>query len=131
MASDRALDGGADGATEDPELVPLPRAVDPGTQPAGGGGDSVAAPVPPQVVAETDDVLGEIWDATTDGISRAVSPEAAAQVAKTFSFPLALMLAVLLFLIVQGRVDRRDPKLRAAPMTFLDTMVRFTEEDEL
>jgi hypothetical protein len=131
VASDRAADGGSDGGAGNPETAPLPRAIDPGTQPVGEGRDPVAAPVAPEVVAETDNLLGEIWTATTDSIGRAVSPEAAAQVAKTFSFPLALMLAVLLFLIVQGRVDRRDPKLRAAPMTFLDTMVRFTEEDDL
>ena len=27
------------------------------------------------------------------------------------------MLAVLLFLLIQGRLDGRDPKLRAAPLT--------------
>jgi hypothetical protein len=40
-------------------------------------------------------------------------------------------LAVLLFLIVQDRVDRRDPKLRTAPRTVFDTVVRFKEEHEL
>jgi hypothetical protein len=131
VASDRSPDGGSDGAGADPQFAPQPRAIDPGTQPVGEGRDPVAAPVAPSVAGETDNILGQIWTATTDSIGRAVSPEAAAQVAKTFSFPLALMLAVLLFLIVQGRVDRRDPKLRAAPMTFLDTMVRFREEDDL
>jgi len=64
-------------------------------------------------------------------VSQAVRPEAAAQVATTFGFPLALMLAVVLFLIVQDRVDRRDPKLHEAPSTHFDTVVRFQEEHEL
>ncbi len=76
-------------------------------------------------------VLGQIIDAAADGITRVVSPEAAAQVAKTFSFPLALMMAVLLFLIVQDQIDRRDPKLRTAPRNVFDTIVRFREEHEL
>ena len=130
VASDRA-DGGSDGAAGNPAFVPAPRAIDAGPQPVGGDTDPVAAPVAPEVAGATDNILGQIWSAATDGIGRAVSPEAAAQVAKTFGFPLALMMAVLLFLIVQDRVDRRDPKLRAAPMSFLDTMVRFAEEDDL
>jgi hypothetical protein len=31
--------------------------------------------------------------------------------------PLALFVIVLLFLLVQNRIDRRDPKLAAAPVT--------------
>ncbi|MGZ8474641.1 MAG: hypothetical protein ACXWWQ_00255, partial [Candidatus Limnocylindria bacterium] len=92
--------------------------------------EPAAAPVAPPP-ADEGQVLGQIWEAATDGISRAVSPAAAAQVAKTFGFPLALMLAVLLFLIVQDRVDRRDPKLRTAPRNVFDTVVRFKEEHEL
>ena len=49
----------------------------------------------------------------------------------TFSFPLVLMLAVLLFLFIQSEVDRRDPKLRAAPRTVAETVIPFEEEDEL
>lgn len=96
----------------------------------GPGGPVIPAPVAPTALA-TENGLGQIWDSAADGIGRAVSPEAAAQVAKTFRFPLALMVAVLLFLIVQDRVDRRDPKLQAAPRTFLDTIVRFKEEEDL
>ena len=60
-----------------------------------------------------------------------VRPAAAAAVATTFSFPLALMIAVLLFLLVQNRVDGRDPKLRAAPQTARDTVVKFKHEVDL
>jgi hypothetical protein len=33
--------------------------------------------------------------------------------------------------VVQDQVDRRDPKLRSAPRTYFDTIVRFKEEHEL
>jgi hypothetical protein len=52
-------------------------------------------------------------------------------VASTFSFPLALMLAVLLFLLVQNRVDGRDPKLRVAGQTAGDTYMKFKNEVDL
>ena len=58
-------------------------------------------------------------------------PEAAVKVATTFGFPLGLMIAVVLFLIVQNQVDRRDPKLRTAPRHVYDTIVPFREEYEL
>jgi hypothetical protein len=60
-----------------------------------------------------------------------VKPAAAAAVATTFTFPLALMIAVLLFVVAQGRVDHRDPKLRAAPRTSAETVLPFEEEAQL
>ncbi|HYC06368.1 MAG TPA: hypothetical protein VEG29_00455 [Candidatus Binatia bacterium] len=64
-------------------------------------------------------------------VSSVVKPAAAAAVATTFSFPLALMLAVLLFLLCQSFLDRRDPKLRAAPGSRTETTVPFEEEEKL
>jgi hypothetical protein len=58
----------------------------------------------------------------------AVKPEAAAAVATTFTFPIGLMLAVFLFLIVQDRLDRRDPKLRSATE---DGVLDFEDEEAL
>ncbi len=52
----------------------------------------------------------------------------AANVATSFGFPMALALAVLLFLLVQGPLDARDPKLRAAPRSMSDTLVEFVDE---
>jgi hypothetical protein len=52
-------------------------------------------------------------------------------VATTFGFPLLLTLAVLIFLIVQGRVDAQDPKLRNAPLTGAEATVFFGNEVEL
>ena len=60
-----------------------------------------------------------------------VQPEAAAAVATTFSFPLALMVAVLLFVLLQARLDARDPKLRNAPLTARESIVPFADEDGL
>lgn len=94
--------------------------------------EPVAAPAAPsQELAPGTDFLGQVLDSAADGIAAAVRPEAAAQVATTFGFPLALMVAVLLFLVVQDRVDRRDPKLHAAPRNTFDTVVRFKDEHEL
>ena len=61
----------------------------------------------------------------------AVKPEAAGAVAQTFGFPLALMLAVLLFLLIQSRMDERDPKLRRAPLTKAETTIQFVNEADL
>jgi hypothetical protein len=62
-------------------------------------------------------------------VQAAVKPAAAAAVATTFTFPLGLMLAVILFLIVQDRLDRRDPKLRTD--TRRDPVLAFEDEDAL
>jgi hypothetical protein len=64
-------------------------------------------------------------------IQSTVKPAAAAALVTTFSFPLILMIAVLLFLLVQSRFDSRDPKLRAAPLTASETILPFRDEDQL
>jgi hypothetical protein len=45
--------------------------------------------------------------------------------AKRFAFPLALAGLVAGFLLVQGRLDRRDPKLAVAPIVARDDVVSF------
>jgi hypothetical protein len=65
------------------------------------------------------------------GVGTAVKAEAATAVAETFGFPLALMFAVLLFLLIQSRMDERDPKLRRAPLTAAETTVMFVNEADL
>ncbi len=60
-----------------------------------------------------------------------IQPTAAAEVATTFGFPLILMLLVILFLLVQGRLDHRDPKLTQAARSQLDLIASFAGEDEL
>jgi hypothetical protein len=75
--------------------------------------------------------VGAVVTEVVKGVRSAVKPEAATAVAQTFGFPLALMLAVLGFLIIQGRMDERDPKLRRAPLTAAETTVLFVDEAEL
>ena len=41
------------------------------------------------------------------------------------------MIAVLLFLLIQSRLDGRDPKLRVAPLTAAETILAFRDEDQL
>lgn len=90
------------------------------------GGAAIAPEVEPPM-----DVVGGVLAAAVEQFSTVVQPEAAAVVATAFSFPLVLMAAVVCFLIGQGRVDARDPKLRSAPRTPKDMVMSFREEDEL
>lgn len=46
--------------------------------------------------------------------------------ARQFGFPLGLAALVLAFLAVQGRLDARDPKLAAAPLSVDDDLLPFT-----
>ena len=77
------------------------------------------------------DVLDHVADAAADQAAIIVKPAAAAAVASSFAFPLVLMLVVLFFLVVQPRMDGRDPKLRNAPRTASETHVPFEEEGAL
>jgi hypothetical protein len=72
-----------------------------------------------------------IISGVAERIRTTVKPAAAVAVATTFGFPLALMIAVLLFLLVQSRLDDRDPKLRSAPLTAGETILPFQDEDQL
>ena len=91
-------------------------------------GDSPATP--PNALLPAD-VVGGVLAAAVEQVATVVKPEAAALVATAFSFPLLLMVAVVCFLIGQGRVDARDPKLRAAPRTPKDIVLSFQDEEEL
>lgn len=101
-------------AVEPPPLVPPP------APPADGG----SAPQPTNVV-------GVVLAAALQQVGAVVKPEAAAAVATAFSFPLGLMVAVMGFLVGQGRIDAHDPKLRTAPRTPKDTVMNFRNEEEL
>lgn len=59
-------------------------------------------------------------DATVERLREATVPAA-----RQFSLPLALGALVLAFFAVQGRVDRRDAKLMAAPITVADDLLPF------
>jgi hypothetical protein len=76
-------------------------------------------------------VVGRVVDAAVNGVARVVRADAVVAVAAHFTFPLALALAVFCFLLIQNRVDRRDPKLRIAPQHVIETLLTFRTEDEL
>lgn len=108
-----------------------------GTVNAAGTGDNDPAdpPVADQtgfgaVLSVTSGAVGEVVDRVADQVEATVKPAAVASVATTFSFPLVLMLAVLLFLLVQNRLDGRDPKLRATPLAAADSIVAFVDETD-
>src|SRR5688500_1119016 len=52
--------------------------------------------------------------------------QAALPAAGQFGFPLGLAALVLAYLAVQGRLDARDPKLAAAPLSIDDDLLPFT-----
>jgi hypothetical protein len=85
------------------------------SQPAGHGGPG--------------DLLGAFFGSVAERVAPTVQPAAVAAVASAFGFPLVLMLAVVLFLVIQSRLDSRDPKLRAAPLTAADTYLPFADGD--
>jgi hypothetical protein len=72
-----------------------------------------------------------VADSVASGVKTVVKPTVAASVATSFSFPLALMAFVLLFLLAQSAVDRRDPKLRANAAAAAETVLRFQDEERL
>ena len=97
--------------------TPAGLAFPPAVPPAPG---SDTGPTPPNELPPAD-VVGGVLAAAIQQVASMVKPEAAAVVATAFSFPLILMLAVVCFLVGQGRIDARDPKLRSAPRTRRDT----------
>jgi hypothetical protein len=97
-----------------PEAVPAPQSAIVPNQPTGPAA-----------------VVGQVVGAAVEQVVRAVRPEAAVAVATEFTFPLALALAVFGYLVIQGQIDRRDPKLRVAPQNVVETLVTFKTEEEL
>lgn len=77
------------------------------------------------VLPEPGLVVQGIVDGVRERVAATVRPEAVAAVAEAFSFPLVLMVAVLIFLVAQWRMD--DPKFRMAPLTKADTTIQFEE----
>ena len=51
--------------------------------------------------------------------------ETAGEAVQRLAFPLLLIVMVIAFLLVQGELDRRDPKLAAAPVDPTFDMVVF------
>ena len=123
-------------------VLPEPAAVDSSPFRRGGNGsvtEPASPPLDPTQTASTKPansigpvgVVGQVLTAAAQEIVRVVRPEAAVAVAAEFGFPLALAAAVLGFLLIQGYVDRRDPKLRMAPETSFETIIQFKPEEQL
>jgi hypothetical protein len=117
--------------------------VDPTEPPASGAGGSrgaaAPAPGPDPTSGETRTVgdgpaaavrlaVQQVTDSVVETAAVVVKPQAAAAVASSFGFPLALTMLVVLFLLIQPRVDRADPRLRA---TAADPIVGFEDEETL
>lgn len=135
-------------SVDSPSLLAPSPAPAPGAPPAparssdGSANDdddgAVAAPAAPVRAMSPVDLVGGVVGGVGGVVGAAVAqvgsvvrPEAVAAVATEFTFPLALALAVLLYLVVQDQIDRRDPKLRIAPQHVTETLVRFESEDDL
>lgn len=93
--------------------------------PTSGTGGAPVAGIDPGSVADA------VFSEAMVRVATVVKPKAAAAVATTFSFPLILMLAVLLFLLGQHILDARDPKMRAMPRSAADAVLEFQDEEHL
>lgn len=77
--------------------------------------DAARSPRSTGPVADQDPVSGPgLWNGVTEWLA-SVS-EVAVRVAEKASFPLLLLVVMVLFLVVQNRIDRNDPKLALAPV---------------
>lgn len=86
---------------------------------AGGGGTGLSTlgrgPVIGPVAAPISSTPAVSQSIPRGGLFDRIGP-GAIQVAKALAFPLALAVIVLLFVAVQNRIDRKDPKLALAPV---------------
>lgn len=100
------------------------------SDPVGNGGDE-----PRELVDVTGDGTGTAGGPGDDGsgggdanvlaASIAKLARTAGEAVKTFAFPLSLTILVIVFLLIQGEIDRRDPKLAFAPVDSSKDMVHF------
>jgi len=88
----------------DPRVAPRPAPPRPGG-PAGPGGPPPASVIPP--VRPPSNPPSNIIESAGRVVEEA---------AEGAAFPLLLVILVVLFLIIQNRIDRRDPKLAQAPV---------------
>jgi len=75
--------------------------------------------------------ISAVLAAAMTQVAKVVKPQAAVVVAAAFGFPLILSILVVLFLLAQGRFDARDPKLRMAPKTPVETIIPFKDEEQI
>jgi hypothetical protein len=96
---------------------PAPRPGSPGSASRGQGSPDARASEP-----RDEGVVGKTLDTARRAVERAVT--VAADNADKSIFPLSLVVIVAGFLLLQGRIDRNDPKLALAP-ALADTQMEF------
>ncbi|HEU4673146.1 MAG TPA: hypothetical protein VFS32_09630, partial [Candidatus Limnocylindrales bacterium] len=111
-----------------PGSIETPPAESSAPAPAAPAGPRPGERAPADVLAAVIGGVSESAAHLAEGVVGVVKPAAAAAIASTFGFPLALMAAVVGFLAVQRWIDSRDPKLRMAPRTFAETVLPYEEE---
>lgn len=123
MPGDQGGAGTTGSGTEsaDPKAGATVPKADGGPAPTTQPGSAPFAVVLPEPAA----IVRNIVDGVSEQVAATVRPAAVVAVAQAFSFPLVLMVAVLLFLIGQWRMD--DPKFRMAPLNRAETTIPFEE----
>lgn len=101
--------------------TPAPTSVRSPARSTGRAGSSRAGDVAPV----DDTLLVERADGAPQRPAIARLREVSVPAARQFGFPLVLGFLVLGFLVVQARLDARDPKLAAAPVTVDDDLLPF------
>jgi hypothetical protein len=92
-----------------------------GSQPADRGPGRPDRPAPPAspISLVTAPRPQQDRDAAVDGLG------GFAQAVRDFAFPIVLLVGVSLFLAIQSRIDRKDPKLTMAPVSSRHDVVEF------
>ncbi|HEV2757581.1 MAG TPA: hypothetical protein VG318_17590 [Actinomycetota bacterium] len=127
-----------------PTMAPLAPVGTPDPRPLTGDEDAPEKSTDPSSgndPARDPDGTRQLIDLAVGGSSEPPAPETSspnafarslAQLASTageavqrFAFPLSLTILVLVFLLIQGEIDRRDPKLAFAPVDSSKDMVYF------
>ena len=93
----------------------------PASQPDGDAGFGTVEPVAEVAPGESSPVSSAFAD--PEGSALEQLGRGLADAARRFAFPLGIAGLVAAFLLVQGRFDRREPKLAAAPVDSRDDLV--------
>lgn len=124
-------DGGERKDSDEAIAVPVERKDPPGDGGASSGGVTEEDESAPSTSAASETSRGTTDRAElsstaleTGGILEEVG-SGVTQAAQQFAFPLMLATAAAVFLLVQGRIDRNDPKLTVAPVDARDDLVHF------
>ena len=113
------------GAAAPPNGSEPPRHSADATGPAGGQSPTAASSGPSLPSSEGTEIGTAEFATATAGTTLEQIEGGLADAAQRFAFPLAVAGLVGAFLLFQGRIDRRDPKLAVAPIDAHDDLVVF------